>query len=192
MTKEKKLIEIRWHGRGGQGTITAANLLAKAAYKQGYKGVQSIPWIGAERRGAPIKAFTRLSKEEIRIHSQIYEPDVVIIMDHTIYSVYKGMVTAGLKSGSILLMNAPKGFEVNSNPFKACIVDATGISINLGLEVAGNAVVNAPMLGAFAKATGILELETVEESIKEEWPGKWADKNVQAAINAYKAVNNSS
>lgn len=184
MAKDKKLIEIRWHGRGGQGTITAANLLAKAAYKQGYKGVQSIPWIGAERRGAPIKAFTRLSKDEIRIHSQIYEPDIVILMDHTMYYIYSGMVTAGLKEGSLLLVNSPQPLEAK-NGYQIKTVDATGISIKIGLEVAGQPVINAPMLGAFAKITGILDFKVVEDSIREEWPGKWANKNVEAAKNAY-------
>ncbi len=188
MVKDKKLIEIRWHGRGGQGTITAANLLAKAAYKQGYKGVQAIPWIGAERRGAPIKAFTRLSKDKVRIHSQIYEPDIVIVMDHTLYYVYTGMVTAGLKDGSILLINSPKALEAK-NGYQIKAIDATSISIKIGLEVAGQPVINAPMLGAFAKVTGILDLKTVEESIREEWPGKWADKNVEAAKIAYETIS---
>ena len=187
MAKDKKLIEIRWHGRGGQGTITAANLLAKAAFKQGYKGVQSIPWIGAERRGAPIKAFTRLSKEEVRLHSQIYEPDIVILMDHTLFYVYKGVVTAGLKDGSILLVNSPKEIKAE-NSYQVRFVDATSISIKIGLEVAGTPVINAPMLGAFAKITGILDLETVAQSIREEWPGKWADKNVEAAKTAYETI----
>ncbi len=188
MAKDKKLIEIRWHGRGGQGTITAANLLAKAAFKQGYKGVQSIPWIGAERRGAPVKAFTRLSKDEIRIHSQIYEPDVVILMDHTLYSIYKGVVTAGLKDGSILLINSPKQIEAE-NAYLIKTIDATGISIKINLEVAGQAVVNAPMLGAFAKVTGILDFEILMQSIREEWAGKWADKNVEAAKIAYETIS---
>jgi len=187
MAKDKKLIEIRWHGRGGQGTITAANLLAKAAFKQGYKGVQSIPWIGAERRGAPIKAFTRLSKDTVRLHSQIYEPDIVILMDHTLFWVYKGMVTAGLKDGSILLVNSPKEMKAENGYTVKCI-DATGISIKIGLEVAGIPVINAPMLGAFAKVTGILDFETIAQSIREEWPGKWADKNVEAAKAAYEAI----
>lgn len=187
MAKDKKLIEIRWHGRGGQGTITAANLLAKAAFKQGYKGVQSIPWIGAERRGAPIKAFTRLSKDTVRLHSQIYEPDIVILMDHTLFWVYKGMVTAGLKEGSILLVNSPKEMKAE-NGYTVKFIDATGISIKIGLEVAGIPVINAPMLGAFAKVTAILDFETIAQSIREEWPGKWADKNVEAAKAAYEAI----
>lgn len=187
MVKDKKLMEIRWHGRGGQGTITAANLLAKAAFKQGYKGVQSIPWIGAERRGAPIKAFTRLAKDEIRVHSQIYEPDIVILMDYTMYYVYRAMVTAGLKNGSILLVNSPKQIKAN-NGYVIKAIDATGISIKIGLEVAGTPIINAPMLGAFAKVTGILEFDIIDESIRETWPGKWADKNVEAAKIAYETI----
>lgn len=188
MAKDNRIIEVRWHGRGGQGTITASNFLAKAAFKQGYKGVQSIPMIGAERRGAPIKAFTRISREEIRIHSQIYEPDIVILMDHTLYYVYKGMITAGLKEGSILLINSPKLLNAKHS-YQIKSVDATGISIKLGLEVAGQPVINAPMLGAFAKVTGILKLDSLEESIREEWPGKWADKNVEAVKKAYDIIS---
>jgi len=188
MAKDNEIIEVRWHGRGGQGTITASNFLAKAAFKQGYKGVQSIPLIGAERRGAQVKAFTRISKEEIRIHSQIYEPDIVIVMDDTLYYVYKAQIIAGLKEGSILLMNSPKPLD-SQHSYQIKSVDATGISLKLGLEVAGQPVINAPMLGAFAKVTGILELEPLEDSIKEEWPGKWADKNIEAVRKAYKAIH---
>ncbi len=188
MTQDNKIIEIRWHGRGGQGTITASNFLAKAAFKQGFKGVQSIPWIGAERRGAPVKAFTRLAKEEIRIHSQIYEPDVVIVMDHTLYYVYQAMIVSGLKEGSILLINSPKLLNAKHS-YQIKSVDATSIAIKLGLEVAGQPVINAPMLGAFAKISGILKLDPLEESIKEEWPGKWADKNVEAMRTAYATIS---
>jgi len=188
MAKDNKIIEVRWHGRGGQGTVTASNFLAKAAFKQGYKGVQSIPLIGAERRGAQVKAFTRISKEEIRIHSQIYEPDIVIVMDDTLLHVYKAQILAGLKEGSILLMNSPKLLN-SQHSYQIKSVDATGISLKLGLEVAGQTVINAPMLGAFAKVTGILELGTLEESINEEWPGKWADKNIEAARRAYKIIH---
>lgn len=188
MAKDKEIIEVRWHGRGGQGTVTASNFLAKAAFKQGYKGVQSIPLIGAERRGAQIKAFTRISKEEIRIHSQIYEPDIVIVMDDTLYQVYKPQIIAGLKEGSILLMNSSKLLNAQHS-YQIKSVDATGISLKLGLEVAGQPVINAPMLGAFAKVTGILELDSLEESIKEEWPGKWADKNIEAVKKAYKLIH---
>ena len=182
-----ELIEIRWHGRGGQGAVTAAQILAEAAFLEGYKGVQAFPYFGAERRGAPIRAFTRLSKDEIRLHSQIYEPDIVILMDHTMYYIYAGMVTAGLKEGSLLLVNSPQPLKAK-NGYDIKTVDATGISIKIGLEVAGLPVINAPMLGAFAKITGILDFKVVEESIREEWPGKWANKNVEAAKTAYDMV----
>jgi 2-oxoacid:acceptor oxidoreductase gamma subunit (pyruvate/2-ketoisovalerate family) len=188
MAKDNRIIEIRWHGRGGQGTITASNFLAKTAFKQGYKGVQSIPLIGAERRGAPVKAFTRISKEEIRIHSQIYEPDIVIVMDPTLYYLYKPVIIAGLKEGSILLINSSKILNAKHS-YQIKSVDATGIAIKLGLEVAGQPVINAPMLGAFAKVTGILNLESLEESIREEWPGKWAEKNVEAVKKAYEIIS---
>jgi len=101
-----QLIEVRWHGRGGQGAVTAAQILAEAAYLEGYKGVQAFPYFGAERRGAPIMAFTRMSDEEIRIRSQIYNPDFVVVLDSTLLGLIR--VDEGLKEGGIIIVNSSK------------------------------------------------------------------------------------
>jgi 2-oxoacid:acceptor oxidoreductase gamma subunit (pyruvate/2-ketoisovalerate family) len=178
-----KMIEIRWHGRGGQGGVTSAELLAKAAFYDGYKGVQAFPYFGAERRGAPVKAFTRISDSEINVRSQIYEPDIVAVLDPSIIDLID--VTEGLKEGGKIIVNidkAPSELELKG---KVYTYDGTGIALKHGLLVAGLPVVNTTMLGAFAKATGLVKLDTVQKVICERWPGKVGDRNAEGAKEAY-------
>ncbi|MGQ4871330.1 MAG: pyruvate ferredoxin oxidoreductase subunit gamma [Candidatus Thorarchaeota archaeon] len=178
------VIEIRWHGRGGQGGVTSAELLAKAAYYDGYKGVQAFPYFGAERRGAPVKAFTRISDEEIHVRSQIYEPDIVAVLDPGIIDIID--VTEGLKPDGKIIINTPKRpDEFSFERGHVYTYDGTGIALKYGLLVAGLPVVNTTMLGAFAKATGLVKLETVQKVIMEKWPGKVGEKNAQGAKEAY-------
>lgn len=179
-----KMIEIRFHGRGGQGGVTAAELLAKAAYYDGYKGVQAFPYFGAERRGAPVKAFTRIADEEINVRSQVYTPDIVAVLDSTILELID--VTEGLKEGGKVIVNSPKNpSELNLPSGHVYTYDGTGIALNRGLLVAGLPVVNTTMLGAFAKATGLVKLETVQKIICENWKGKVGDMNAEGAKDAY-------
>jgi 2-oxoacid:acceptor oxidoreductase gamma subunit (pyruvate/2-ketoisovalerate family) len=148
------MIEVRWHGRGGQGGVTSAELLAKAAYLDGYKGVQAFPFFGSERRGAPVKAFTRISTKEINVRSQIYEPDIVAVLDSSILDLID--VTEGLKEGGKVIVNtSSKASELSLNRGHVYTYDGTGIALKLGLLVAGLPVVNTTMLGAFAKATDL-------------------------------------
>ncbi len=178
-----KMIEIRWHGRGGQGGVTSAELLAKAAYIDGYKGVQAFPYFGAERRGAPVKAFTRISDSVINVRSQIYEPDIVAVLDSSIIDLID--VTEGLKENGIIIVNIdkkPSELNLSGHVFT---YDGTGIALKLGLLVAGLPVVNTTMLGAFAKATGLVKLETVQDIIRDKWPGKVGDRNAEGAKEAY-------
>lgn len=178
-----KMIEIRWHGRGGQGGVTSAELLAKAAYYDGYKGVQAFPYFGAERRGAPVKAFTRISDKEINVRSQIYEPDIVAVLDSSIIDLID--VTEGLKENGIIIVNIdkkPDELDLNGHVFT---YDGTGIALKHGLLVAGLPVVNTTMLGAFAKATGLVKLETVQDVIRDKWSGKVGDRNAEGAKEAY-------
>ncbi len=179
-----KMIEVRWHGRGGQGGVTAAELLAKAAYIDGYKGVQAFPFFGAERRGAAVKSFTRISDEVINVRSQVYTPDVVAVLDSSLLDFID--VAEGLQDGGKIIVNSPKSpSELNLPKGKVYTYDGTGIALKLGLLVAGLPVVNTTMLGAFAKATGLVKIETVQKIICENWSGKVGERNSEGAKDAY-------
>ena len=180
------LKEIRIHGRGGQGGVTAAELLARAAFKEG-KWVQAIPFFGAERRGAPVKAFARLSDEPILVRSQIYNPDYVIVLDSGLLDLVD--VTEGLKKDGLVIVNTrKKPGELNIKHSRIATVDATGIALELQLLVAGLPVLNTTMLGAFAKATGEVKLESVVEAIRQVWSGAAGEKNAKAAALAYERL----
>ena len=180
------LKEIRIHGRGGQGSVTAADLLAHAAFMEG-KWVQAFPYFGAERRGAPVKAFVRISDEPILVHSQVYTPDYVIVLDHAIYKVVD--VTEGLKKDGIVIMNTTKKpEEIGLESWRVATVDATGITLELNLLVAGLPVVNTSIVGAFAKATDEVKLASVLKAIKETWAGGAGEKNARAAELAYERL----
>jgi len=180
------LKEIRIHGRGGQGSVTAAEVLAHAAFIEG-KSVQAIPYFGAERRGAPVKAFARISDEPILVHSQIYHPDYVIVLDPIIYKVVD--VTEGLKKDGMVLMNTTKKpREIGLKDFRVATIDATGIALELNLLVAGLHIVNTSILGAFAKATDEIKLASVLKAVKETWSGSAGEKNAKAAELAYERL----
>jgi len=178
--------EIRIHGRGGQGGVTLAEIIARAAYKEG-KWVQAFPYFGAERRGAPVKAFARISDEPILIRSQIYNPDYVIVLDESLLDVAN--VTEGLKENGIIIINTTlRPEEIDLGDYRIATVDATGIALELNLLVAGLPVVNTAMAGAFAKATGEIKIESVVKTIKEEWRGAAGEKNAKAAVLAYERL----
>ncbi|MFW9925296.1 MAG: 2-oxoacid:acceptor oxidoreductase family protein [Candidatus Thorarchaeota archaeon] len=178
------MIEIRWHGRGGQGGVTSAELLAKAAYIDGYKGVQAFPYFGAERRGAPVKAFTRIDNEEINVRSQVYTPDIVAVLDSTILDIID--VTEGLVENGKVIINTPKAPSEISLPMGHIYTyDGTGIALKNGLLVGGLPVINTTMLGAIAKATGLVKLETIQKVICENWKGKVGERNAQGAKEAF-------
>jgi 2-oxoacid:acceptor oxidoreductase gamma subunit (pyruvate/2-ketoisovalerate family) len=180
------LKEIRIHGRGGQGSVTAAELLAHAAFIEG-KWVQAFPFFGAERRGAPVKAFARISDRPILVHSQIYNPDYVIVLDHAIYKFVD--VTEGLKKdGTIIINSTRKPDEIELKNGRIAVVDATGIALELNLLVAGLPVVNTSIIGAYAKATGEVKLPSVLRAIKETWSDAAGEKNAKAAELAYERL----
>ena len=173
-----ELIEIRWHGRGGQGVVTAGKLLAETAMGTG-QYFQAFPDYGPERMGAPIRAFTRLSSKPITIHSQIEEPNVVLVLDPTLLGTVA--VTEGLKEDGTLLVNTSMkpvaireitGFHTG----KVFTVDASHIAI----EEMGREITNTPMLGAFARATGLFDIGDLAEQLRA-WFGKKISK---AAIEA--------
>ena len=180
------LKEIRIHGRGGQGAVTAAQLVAQAAFFEG-KWVQAFPYFGAERRGAPVVAFARISDERILVHSQVYNPDYVIVLDPYLYRLVD--LAEGLKEGGIIIMNtAQKPSEIKIDNSRIATVDATGVALELNLRVAGLPVVNTSIVGAFSKATGELKLESVLKAIKETWAGSAGEKNARAAELAYERL----
>ena len=187
LTKGKTVLkEIRIHGRGGQGAVTAAQLLAHAAFLEG-KWVQAFPYFGAERRGAPVKAFARISDEPILVHSQVYNPDYIIVLASKLHEVVD--VTEGLKKDGIIIMNTrKKPEEIGLKDWRIATVDATDIALELDLLVSGLPVVNTSILGAFAKATGEVQLESVLKAIKITWSGSAGEKNAKAAELAYERL----
>jgi 2-oxoacid:acceptor oxidoreductase gamma subunit (pyruvate/2-ketoisovalerate family) len=170
------MIEIRWHGRGGQGAVTAARLLAEAAFREG-KYVQAFPFFGAERRGAPVVAFTRISDSPIRIHSQVYDPDIVVVLDPTLPKMVD--VAAGLKLGGTVILNLKEPLPIPHA--EIFYVDASAIA----LETLKVPITNTAMLGAVARATNLVRLESVCEAVRSYFPEKLADKNIQAIRVAY-------
>ncbi|MCX8174340.1 MAG: 2-oxoacid:acceptor oxidoreductase family protein [Thermoplasmata archaeon] len=176
------MYEIRFHGRGGQGAVTAANALAVAAAMEGMY-VQAFPVFGVERRGAPVAAFVRIDEKEIDIRSQIYNPDIVVVLDMTLLGAVN--VTAGLKKGGILIFNTKKKPGEFSYPdFKVATVDATEIAVRNGLGTQTNPIVNTAILGAYARAVGNVKLESIIEAVKQESPVK-KDENAKAVKDAF-------
>ncbi len=180
---DKDLIEIRFHGRGGQGAVTAANILVVAAYKAGLWG-QAFPFFGAERRGAPVKAFARLSKRRVRMRSMIRRPDIIVILDPSLPKLVD--VFEGLKEDGKVVVNSPERPEY-AGRYRTCYVDASKIALDMGLVLAGWPLVNTPMLGALARALNF-PIEHVEEGIKEYIGGEAGEKNAAAARRAYEEV----
>ena len=190
------MIEIRFHGRGGQGAVVASEILADAAFRDG-KHVQAFPSFGVERRGAPVEAYTRINDKPIRIKFFIYNPDYVVVLDPTL--VGQVNVTAGCgvpssykeqkKGRALLLINTSMNpSEVNlEGPFAIATVDATSIAVSHGLGSRLAPIVNTAILGAFAKATGEVKLDLLLDAIREGAPAK-REENVQAARDAYEKV----
>jgi 2-oxoacid:acceptor oxidoreductase gamma subunit (pyruvate/2-ketoisovalerate family) len=180
------MIEIRIHGRGGQGAVIASKLLASAFFKEG-KYVQSFPTFGVERRGAPVAAFVRVDEEPILVRSQIYEPDHIIVLDPTLIEAID--VTKGLRDGGWILINTAKGpgeFQDLQN-FRVATVDASGIAVRHRLGSKTHPIVNTAILGAFARATQLVQLDSILEAIQEEVPIA-PENNVKAAKEAFEKV----
>ena len=169
-----KVIEIRWHGRGGQGAKTASLLLADAAFNTGMY-IQGFPEYGPERMGAPITAYNRISDEKLTIHSNIYEPDYVVVVDDTLIASVD--VTAGLKEDGAIIVNTPmepdqirpqlKGYKG-----KVCTIDARKIS----METLGMYFPNTPMLGAVVKVSKVMDEEEFLKDMVESFKHKFAKK----------------
>lgn len=175
------VIEVRWHGRGGQGAITAAKIVANAAFVSGYKGVVMAPTFGTERRGAPVFTSLKISKEKIYDLSPIATPDMVVVLDHTLLEEVD--VTAGLKKGGLVVLNTPKAIESYTfDGMKIAISDVTSHSVEAGLP---QGIVNSGIIGTFAKASGLVDMDTLLPAIEKEFIGKRPEKNSRAAILAF-------
>ncbi|MDR9817480.1 MAG: pyruvate ferredoxin oxidoreductase subunit gamma [Candidatus Methanoculleus thermohydrogenotrophicum] len=175
--------ELRIHGRGGQGSVTAAELIAFAAFEGGVYA-QAFPAFGVERRGAPVQAFVRFSDKKIRLRSQIYEPDYIIVQDPTL--IRDVDVFRGMKPGGIAIVNTEKP-DINArvpDDVKVYLIDATTIA----LEELGVPITNTTLMGAFAAATGEIKLESLENALRNRFSGSMADKNIRAAERAYNLV----
>ena len=183
------MLEVRWHGRGGQGAKTAAQFLAEAAIEAG-KFIQAFPEYGPERAGAPIRAYTRIDEEPIKIHCGVTNPGVVVVIDPTLATKE---VLNGLTKNGILVVNTPKTpeelkKELNVTSVKVATVDATKIS----LDTLGIPMPNTPMLGALVKVTPIVPLKEIKEQIKHKFLKKIGEEktnaNIEAVDRAYKEV----
>lgn len=174
--------ELRIHGRGGQGSVTAAELIAVAAFEGGVYS-QAFPAFGVERRGAPVQAFVRFSDEKIRLRSQVYEPDYIIVQDSTLIKDVD--VFGGMKKGGIAIVNTEKSITAAvPEGVKLIAIDATKIA----LEILGVPITNTTLMGAFAAATGEIELPALEKALRARFPGSLGEKNVKAAVHAYNLV----
>lgn len=177
--------EFRIHGRGGQGAVTTAELLALAAIAEG-KYAQAFPSFGPERRGAPVMAFARISEVPIRIRSKVYEPDVVVVLDQSLLELVP--VEDGLKDTGIVVANAsrtPTDFLSrlrDGQRFHA--VDANAIAA----EVLGRPITNTTMIGALLKATGVVSLKSLEGPVRDRF-GRLGDRNMEAMKRAYDSLS---
>jgi len=185
MIKEKNLFEIRWHGRGGQGAVTSAEMLAQAAISEG-KYAQAFPSFGPERRGAPVQAFNRIdSKEPVRIRVDITEPDCVVVLDPGLLAKVK--VTSGLKEGGWVVINTRKTAAEIKNEFNIKHPVATINAGKIAREVLGVNIVNTTMLGAVVKVTGVIDKKSAYAPLEKRF-GKLGDRNIKAMETAFEQV----
>ncbi len=176
--------EIRFHGRGGQGTVVAAVVLAKALFRAGWQ-VQTFPLFGVERRGAPVEAYLRVSREKIRVRSNVYRPHHVVVQDRRLLQTVD--VTRGLRPGGRVIVNAAAPPEGSLEGFRPAWVDATAIALQNGLGTATHPMINTAMCGAFARVLQMPPLDLLCDTIAEEIEIKPRD-NIRAAQAAYEAV----
>ncbi|MDO8568473.1 MAG: 2-oxoacid:acceptor oxidoreductase family protein [Dehalococcoidales bacterium] len=182
MTDTSRLVEIRWHGRGGQGAVTSAELIARAAISEG-KYAQAFPSFGPERRGAPVMAFDRVdASSPIKIRAEITQPDVVVVLDPGLLGIMN--VAAGLKDNGLVIINTKKSASQIRSEFgikgRLAVVNANTIA----REVLGVPITNTTMVGALLKGTGIVKLESMGEPLQKRF-GKLADRNLKAMARAF-------
>jgi len=174
-----KLYEVRFHGRGGQGVVTAAEVLALAASYEGLYATAS-PFYGAERRGAPVVAYARISERPIRVTGPITRPDAVVVAEISLLE----QALIGLKERGVVVVNSSE--EVRLDKYRVYAVDATSIAIRSGLVKSGWALVNIPLLGVFSSSTGLISLESLIRAIRDYFHGDVAERNIMAVELAYR------
>lgn len=169
------MTQIRWHSRGGQGGLTASQLLAEATFRAG-KESTAFTFFGAERRGAPVTSFNRVSETPVKLYSQVAHPDLVVVLDESLIDIED--VTDGLHSDGTIVINTTEP-ELVSFEGRMFVVDATSIALDYDLQADGTPIVNTPMLGAVSK-TGLVDIETMAGVIDE----KFGEANAEAARTA--------
>jgi pyruvate ferredoxin oxidoreductase gamma subunit len=183
--EEKTMYEVIWHGRGGQGAVVAAQILAETAYLQGFLGVTSAPTFGPERRGAPVSASTRIARNPIRVVSQIELADIAVVLDATLFGVID--VVGRLKPGGLIIINTPlkpDDLKMNGSRDVAC-VDAVDVALKHRLIREGAPVINTAMLGAFSRASGLVSLDNIEKALKRKLSSDAATLNFEVVRSAY-------
>jgi pyruvate ferredoxin oxidoreductase gamma subunit len=179
------MIEVRIHGRGGQGAVTSAELLAMTAIGEG-KYAQAFPSFGPERRGAPVMAFLRIDEKPIRLREKIYEPDVVTVLDPTVIAV--AHVDDGLKDEGVLVVNTHQTSKELREQYGFTQRLATVDALKIARETLGVPITNTVMLGALVKATGVVEVESIRQPLKNRF-GAIAEKNMKAFERAFAETN---
>ncbi len=180
------MIEIRFHGRGGQGAVVASQVLAAAAFGEG-KDVQAFPYFGVERRGAPVTAFTKIDENRIRNKAMIYEPDYVVVLEPSLLSAVN--VTEGLKENGAILVNTEEDPDTISEMLgvkRVATVPATKIAIENRLGSKAQPIVNTALVGAFARMSGLVSIDSVNKAIID--LPRFPERNAKAAREAYDAV----
>lgn len=176
------MLEVTFHGRAGQGIVTASELLASAVAMDG-KFSQAFPFFGSEKRGPPVASFCRIDSKPIKVHEQIYEPDIVVVADDSILKSVN--VCSGLKKNGIIIINstkAVKDLDLKVLPSQKIIaIDGTGIA----WKVFNKKIVNTVMLGALIKATGIAKIDSIKKAIEERFPPKLSQPNIQVVEECY-------
>ncbi|MGC8567706.1 MAG: 2-oxoacid:acceptor oxidoreductase family protein [Candidatus Micrarchaeia archaeon] len=186
--------EILLYGRGGHGAVIASELIARAGYFEG-KYSQAFPFFGGERRGAPVRSFARIDDKPITLHSQIYNADIIMVLDKELLKLAKEEISINMikKNGTILFNASDKSDieeYVKAMPdAKFAYVDAISIAQELNLVVAGWPVINTAMLGALAKASNVISIDSAKKAIADYWPKPLADKNIAAAEKGYENCN---
>lgn len=179
------MLEIRLHGRGGQGAVVCANILGAAFFEEG-KYVQAFPAFGMERRGAPVMAFLRVDEQPIRLRCQIYEPNIVVVLDPTLMEAVDP--TEGLQNEGLIIINSdhPPDHYEQSDRFRIVTVNASEIALRNRLGTPTMPIVNTAIAGAFARITSLVSIESVLKAVEENAPVRTRE-NVNAAKQAYQA-----
>ncbi|MFC1835450.1 2-oxoacid:acceptor oxidoreductase family protein [Thermodesulfobacteriota bacterium] len=182
------LYEIVWHGRGGQGAVTAAKLLTEAAYYQGFKGVSAKPTYFSERRGAPVSVHTRVSSDPIRTFANVSLPNIAVVLDDNLLEMVN--ITDNLQEGGLVIINSPAdpddlGID---GPFSIAVSDAFHSSEAAGLIVEGNVLISTSILGPFAASSNLVDVPNIERAISNKFSGKALERNLEAFRLAYEGT----